>query len=400
MTQPLSTNASRTTVAQPRNHLPLAEDFLLWPPALQVYGFRIVDKLFASRVIECGSKSLEWQRGVELDVRYQSCGRDRSTSEFMDRNRVVGLLVIQDGVIRLERYGLGLCEHDRWSTMSTVKSMTAMLVGCAVQDGVMQLDDRISKFLPMLTGSAYDSVRVKDVLTMSSGVAWSEAYDDKNSDVNRYSKSLADKMPGGVLAMMRQLKSEHAPGTRWRYNTGDTYILGAAISAATGCTLAQYMSDKIWKPCGMEYDGFYTLESENGQEIGGSRAGMTLRDFGRFAQFVQHGGVVHGVRVLPERWVEDSASMAFKFTEDDKNQSPKLRSGGLEGYGYSWWIDGDGAMIANGFAGQRIYINRAENVVMITLSAFPQPGYVGTAEHDHYAEVVRYTVATREALRS
>ena len=71
--------------------------------------------------------------------------------------------------------------------------------------------------------------------------------------------------------------------------------------------LADYMSEKIWQPAGMECDGFYTLESEGGQEIGGSRAGMVLRDFGRFGLFVLNDGVIDGSRVLPEGWVEAAA---------------------------------------------------------------------------------------------
>lgn len=392
------TPASEVLAAQPRRHLPRAEDFLLWPPALQVYGFRIVDQLFASRPIRRGAQARPWVRGAEVEVQYRSGERVRGIDDFMDRNRVAGLLVIKDGCIRLERYGLGLAESDRWSTMSTVKSMTAMLVGAAVHDGALRLDDRISSLLPALAGSAYDAVSVRDVLTMSSGVVWSEVYEDKQSDVNRYSKSLADKVPGGVLALMRTLQPAHEPGKHWHYNTGDTYVLGAVLSAATGRKLADYMSEKVWVPCGMEFDGFYTLESDDGQEIGGSRAGLALRDFGRFAQFVLDDGIVDGQRILPAGWVEAAGQMAFRFTERNKDESPKLRSGGLEGYGYSWWIDSDGAMIANGFAGQRIYINRAERLAIITLSAFPQAGYIGPAEHDHYAEVVCLTRGLRAAL--
>jgi CubicO group peptidase (beta-lactamase class C family) len=398
MTNTLSPSDSTSAVAIPRRHLPRAEDFLLWPPALQVYGFRIVDQLFASRTIRRGPVAKPLDRGPEVDVHYHAAGREFGIDDFMDRNRLAGLLVLHDGRVRLERYGLGLQESDRWSTMSTVKSMTAMLVGAAVHDGAMRLDDRISRFLPALANSAYEQVSVRDVMTMASGVAWVEAYDDKQSDVNRYSKSLADKVPGGVLAMMRELLAAHPPGAHWNYNTGDTYVLGAALSAATGRTLADYMSEKIWQPCGMEFDAFYTLESEAGQEIGGSRAGVALRDFGRFAGFVLDDGVVQGERVLPAGWVDAAGSMAFRFTEQDKCQLPRLRSGALEGYGYSWWIDGNGAMIANGFAGQRIYINRAERLVMVTLGAFPQRPYIGPGEHDHYAEVVLFTDALRAAL--
>jgi CubicO group peptidase (beta-lactamase class C family) len=205
----------------------------------------------------------------------------------MDRNSVAGLLVARDGKVLLERYGLGLQPGERWSTMSTVKSMTGMLVGAAVRDGAIgAIDDLVVRYLPQLEGSGYARATVRHLMTMSSGVGWSEVYTDKNSDVNRYSKSLADKVPGGVLQMLREVPALHEPGTHWHYNTGDTFLLGCVLCAATGRTLADFMAQTVWKPCGMEDEAYYTLESEGGQEIAGSRAGMSLRDLARFAMLV------------------------------------------------------------------------------------------------------------------
>jgi len=195
--------------------------------------------------------------------------------EYIDRANVAGLLVIKEDKIVLERYALGLQENVRWSSMSTIKSLTSTLVGAALQAGaIASLDDTVSRYIPALRGSAYDAVTVRNLLTMSSGVRWTEDYTDRGSDVNRYSKSLGDKVPGGVLALMRSLKAEHKPGSCFNYNTGDTYVLGSLISAATGKTLADYMSETIWSRLGMEFDAFYTLESDGGQEIGGSRGQM------------------------------------------------------------------------------------------------------------------------------
>ncbi len=218
-----------------------------------------------------------------------------ASTAYMDRANVAGLLVIRHEKIVLERYSLGLEENVRWSSMSMIKSLTATLVGAALQQGaIASLDDAVSKYIPALRGCAYDAVTIRNLITMSSGVRWNEDYTDRNSDVNRYSKSLGDKIPGGVLALMRSLKAEHRPGSQFNYNTGDTYVLGSLISAATGKTLADYMSEMIWSRLGMEFDAFYTLESEAGQEIGGSRAGIALRDFGRFGVFLLRNGVIDG----------------------------------------------------------------------------------------------------------
>ena len=357
------------------------------PPAIQPYAYRIVDQLFAHRMIRRRPAARALPRGAEIDPRYAVDGREYDVASFMDRNVIAGLLVIRHGKVVLERYGLGLREHDRWSTMSTVKSMTAMLVGAAIHDGAIgSIDDPLTKYLPALRQSAYEGVTLRHVMTMSSGVRWTEVYPDRNSDVNRYSKSLADKVPGGVLKLMASLPRAAAPGTTFLYNSGDTYLLGAALTEAVGKPLADYMSEKVWQPAGMECDAFYTLESDGGQEIGGSRAGMVLRDFGRFAEFVRNDGVIDGKRVLPEGWVEAAATPAFEL------ESPPVVD--ITHYGYSWWL-GRGVMAALGHAGQRIDIFRDEGLVVVTLAAFPQPPYVPATDHNRRNEVAAFTQAVR-----
>lgn len=373
------------TTALPRTHLPRGEDFLLWSPCLQSYGYRIVDQLFATRTIHRGDAIRASRRGTELALDYRHQGEARSVEAFMDRNSVAGLLVVRDGQVVLERYGLGLRPGERWSTMSTVKSMTAILVGAAIRDGAIgDVDDPVVRYLPQLRDSGYASVTVRQLMTMSSGVAWSEDYGDKGSDVNRYSKSLADKVPGGVLRMLQAAPARHVPGTTWHYNTGDTYLLGCVLCAATGRPLADYMSDTVWKPCGMEDDAFYTLESEGGQEIAGSRAGMSLRDLGRFAWLIAADGVLDGHRILPAGWVDAVARRAFDIP---RAFHPSRLSLGLTGYGLGWWLDDDGAMMAMGHSGQRLYVHRAEKLAVVQLAAYPEPRYASAQEHDRDAEL-------------
>lgn len=368
-------------ISQPQEILPKADEFLFWPPSAQVWGYRIVDRLFATRTIERGAITRVLPHGMAIEPRCQAGELSLGVADFMRRNHTAGLLVLHKGRIVLEHYGLGLRESERWSTMSTVKSMTAMLVGAAVKDGTIgSLDDSIVRYLPALRDSAYDDVTVHHLLTMSSGTRWTEDYTDPQSDVNRYSKSLADKVPGGVLQMMRRLPRDHAPGRVFQYNTGDTYLLGALVCAAARKSLAAYMSEKIWRPCGMEFNAFYTLESEGGQEIGGSRAGMALRDIARFGEFVLQDGFIDGVRVLPEGWVDATSQSYFAVVE------PRFCKYGVSGYGYSWWIGADGTMNAIGHAGQRIHIDRPNQLVVVILSALPQPPYATDRDADSTAE--------------
>jgi CubicO group peptidase (beta-lactamase class C family) len=368
--------------ANPAAHLPRAGDFLLYPPTIQPWGYRIVDSLFAHRVIPRG-RPKPWPRRAEVG--------GLEVDGFMERNFLAGLLVIKDGAVRLERYGLGLAEGDRWTTMSTVKSLTAVLVGAAIRDGAIgSVEAPVTRFLPELRGTAYDDVTLEHLMTMSSGTAWTEVYADPDCDVNRYSRSLADKVPGGVLRMMAGLRRAQPPGSGFLYNSGDTFLLGACLTRAVGRPLADYLSARIWQPAGMEFDAFYTLESDGGQEIGGSRAGMALRDFGRLAQLVLDDGVIAGQRVLPEGWVAEMATPRFA--------APQPCPPGIHHYGYCWWL-GDGLMSAVGFAGQRIDILRDEGLAMVTLGAFPQPPHVPLEqERAHRQAVVDFLGAVRQSL--
>jgi CubicO group peptidase (beta-lactamase class C family) len=386
-------------IALPQQNLPPADQFLYWPPQFQVCGYRMLDQLFATRPVLRGERVALLPRGLALTaLHYDSGGRSRTIDEFMLHNVVAGLLVIKDGQIRLERYGLGLRDADRWSTMSTVKSISAMLLGAAVQDGAIDSIDRsIEHYLPQLRGSGYQGVSIRHLLTMTACVNWSEDYADPQSDVNRYSASLAHQVPGGVMAQLQKVRRTAEPGSRWQYNTGNSYLLGCVLRAAIGEPLADYLSRKFWQPLGMEFDAFYTLENDGGQEIAGSRAGMALRDIGRFAKFVLDDGIIDDTRVLPPGWVDAALSPAYRFTDDEEAFGP-IRANRLIGYGYSWWIDRDGAAVAIGFAGQRIYINRREQLAIVTLSAFPQAPHVPLPLPDREHEVVLLTNAIRQSL--
>lgn len=381
--------------AAPVAHLPQAGDFLLWPPTIQPWGYRIVDRLFAHRTVPRGAgPAPPWARGPEIAPRYAAGGREHGVAEFLDRNLIAGLLVVQDGRIVLERYGLGLGEADRWSTMSTVKSLTALLVGAAVRDGAIDsVDTPATRFLPELSGTAYAGVTLAQLMAMASGVAWDETYADPDSDVNRYSRSLADKVPGGVLRIMAALPRRHPPGTVFNYNSGDTFLLGAALTRAVGRPLAEYLSERIWRPAGMEFDAFYTLESEGGQEIAGSRAGMALRDFGRLAQLVLEDGVLPGGgRAWPEGWIDAVATPRFAV---DRPNAP-----GIDAYGWCWWLGEAGRrMSALGFAGQRVDVFRAERLAVVTLAAFPQAPHVAPeVDVAHRREVAAFTEAVRRMV--
>lgn len=345
----------------------LGRDKLLWSPHVQPEGYRSLHKIFATRRIAKAARPSTLPRAErELQIAYRDGERDETLEDFLEREYVAGLLVLKGGRIMLERYRLGFTEEDHWTSMSVVKSMTSVLVGCALKDGIFpNLDVQLTRYMPEFTGSGYDGVSLRHLLMMTSGVRWNENYVDPRSDVNEhYEKVIADRTPGAIVAHLRTLERIHEPGSHFHYNTGDTYLIGCMLNRASGKYMADYFSERIWSRIGTEGDAYYMLDSDDGQEVAGSSANARLRDYGRFGLFCLADGVADGERILPEGWIAEST-----------RPSAPGYSGTGGGYGYQWWVNEDGSYVARGFAGQLIYINPARQVVITLLSCLPFRAY-------------------------
>ena len=352
---------------------------------IQVNTFRNIDRLFPVRAIRRGTSvySLSASASPLQNIQFTSDGKHSDLYDYVSLNRVSGLLVIKDGTIAFETYQLGNHENTRWMSMSIVKSITATLIGAAVKDGhIRSIDDPLTRYLPQLSGSAYEGVSVRNLLQMTSGVQWDETYTDPNSDRRRMLELQLAQQPGGVLALMARLPRAAMPGSRWNYSTGETHVAGALLRAAVRRPLAEYLSDRIWARFGMESDATWWLESPDGLEVGGSGLSATLRDYGRFGLFLAEGGRAGGEQILPDGWVRDAGS-------------PKMVDGKLIDYGYMLWPIAhapdtihDGAFEAVGIFGQHVYINPKEQVVVVVWGALPKPtGRETVNDEDFFAAV-------------
>jgi CubicO group peptidase (beta-lactamase class C family) len=122
--------------------------------------------------------------------------------------------------------------------MSTAKSITATLVGAALHDGAIGcLDDACEQYLPRLRGSAYEGVTTRNLLRMCSSAAWREDNDaDGRSDAFRLSKAMVSRRPGSVLDLLCELPRAQPQGVVFNYSTGESYLIGALVAAATSPT--------------------------------------------------------------------------------------------------------------------------------------------------------------------
>jgi len=365
-----------------------ADNLLDTTPSNQAATYRHVDRIAATRVVSRGGSVLNLPaHATPLDaLQYEFGGQTLSVADYMQRNRTSGLLVLQGGAVALERYGMGSDAASRWTTFSVAKSVTSTLVGAAVADGsIASLDDRVTRYLPALNGTAYADNTIRELMRMSSGVRWDETYSATgDSDIARLSQAVRANRPGAMLELMASRPRDAAPGSVFNYSTGESFVLGAVVAAATGANLSDYLSDRVWQRAGMEADAYWLLEAEGGLEMGGDNLSATLRDYGRLGRFLMHGAEA----VLPSGWMALAGQPDNAVTDHGQ-----LYAGYPLGYGYQWWSFPrgpsalpymDGAFTAEGIFGQFIYIDTQRDMVAVVLSAWPA-AWVDAAEYETYA---------------
>jgi CubicO group peptidase (beta-lactamase class C family) len=353
-----------TTPNQPTNaqELGARDNLLFWTPAQQQYSYRNMELIFPTRAISrtMGSPQPLYElTSAPLDLatlRYTFQGASYSLDDFIARNRVAGLIVVKDGRILLERYSFGHSAASKWTSFSVAKSVTSLLVGAAVRDGYLTLDDALTQYLPQLRNTAYDGVSIRQLMQMSSGVAWNEDYDDPSSDIARYGASMRSSGTAGLIAYMAALPRIATPGTRFNYNTGETHLVGAALRVALNQNLSTYLSEKIWSKFAMESDALWVLATENGDELAGCCISATLRDYARLGIFaMRNGALQNGLAVLPDGWMQQSTTPAPTASD----------------YGFLWWLTGSGNYAASGIFGQTIQVYPQQNTVIAMQSFWP-----------------------------
>jgi CubicO group peptidase (beta-lactamase class C family) len=354
-------------------------------PELAVQTFRNIDRLFPTRaIIPAETPRALPPSGRMLTKLLVPLGDSTlSVEQYLEHNRVAAVLVLHEGRIAYERYRYGNGPRTRWMSMSVAKSVTSTLIGAALRDGsITSLDDAVTQYVPALAGSAYDGVTVRQVLTMTSGVRWSERYTDPTSDRRRLLEAQIAQQPGGALAVMRALPRAAAPGSVNTYSTGETQIAGEIVRAAVGRPLADYLSDRIWTPAGMADTARWWLDSPDGVEIGGSGISATLRDYARFGQFILDDGIIGTDTVLPRGWVREATAPIT------------LTTGKTIDYGYLWWPATtesgrrDDAFSAVGIHGQLLYVNPAARVVIVSWGAHSAPGGGDDAAEQAFIDAV------------
>jgi len=318
-----------------------------------VSNFSHMDRAFLTTPVMRGSgpvSALPTGSTMTLPAETDAWVKDRS---------VTSLLVMKAGEIRYESYHLNTRAEDRRISWSVAKSYLSALFGVLLDEGaIASLDDPVTKYAPLLKGSAYDGASIRNVLNMASGVTFDEDYLDYDSDINRMGREVA---LGGTLDQFTADLSETfvSPGERWQYVSIDTHVIGMVIRGATGKSIASLLQDRIIAPLGLEQDIYYVTDGEGVAFVLGG-LNITTRDYARFGLMIEQDGQYNGQQVIPADWIAASTT-----------PSAPTKPGKI-GYGYQWWIPVGaeaGEFMARGVYGQYIYIDQTRDVVIVSTAA-------------------------------
>ncbi|PUE35814.1 serine hydrolase [Limnohabitans sp. Jir72] len=316
----------------------------------------------------------------DLDaVSFVPLGKDTpmTWAQAFDANYTDGVVVLHKGRIVYERYAGALRPEGQHISMSVTKSFFGTLGAMLVAEGKLDENAPVSRYVPELKDSAFGDATIRQVLDMRTGLKYSENYLDPNAEIWQHTRA------GGVLPrppgyqgpqtfyeFLQTVKKEGEHGGSFAYKTVNSDALGWVIRRATGQSIGQLLSERIWSRLGMEQDAYFTVDSV-GNEFAGGGLNAGLRDMARFGEMMRNQGKFNGQQIIPAAVVQDIAKGG------DKSAFPQATFPTLPGWSYRnmWWVSNNehGAYSARGIHGQAIYIDPKAEMVIVRFASHPMP---------------------------
>ena len=324
-----------------------------------VWTYSHFDEIIPSRKVAKPAVARELKRAAKEPAGFDYEG-------YLKANRATGLLLLQGDTILLERYQYERKPEHRFTSMSMAKTVVAMLVGIAIEEGkIKSVDDLAAQYVPELKGAPYGGTRLRHLLTMSSGVKFTERYDG-NDDVSVLGrKTFGQQGPGGADTVATFTERARPEGDRFSYASAETQVLGLVLRAAVGRNLSEYLSEKIWQPMGAEGDAAWNID-RGGYETGFAGLNATLRDWGRLGLLLANDGALDGRQIIPAAWVRAATT---------PESSHLSRVNPWFGYGYqTWLIVGGGRSFAlRGVRGQTVFVDPDLKLVLVNTNVHATP---------------------------
>ena len=305
-----------------------------------------------------------------LEAEIHGAGRTRDLATWVGETHSTSLLVLDGalgaGTVVHEWYAEGVRPDSLLLGASMTKSALAHLVGIAVADGALRLDDPVVRHLPELAGSGFAGCTVEHLLTMTSGTAWVEDHRDADGPATRLVRSFLGEGEDS-RALLLEVAPQDPPGTRWEYSTADSQVLDWVRERATGSTYVEAMG-ALWERLGCVVDAAVSVDPE-GVALAGGGLAACAEDWLRLAA-LQLDGTAYDETVLDAEWVATSSRPSRPFTAPGRLPSSITTHAGFGGH---WWpLDTTGRRVtSDGSRGQFGYVDRDLGVAVVKTSAWP-----------------------------
>jgi len=310
----------------------------------------------------------------DLDELPFACeGASTTLARHLDDAYADGFLVIKDGAIVFERYFNEMTERTLHLSQSMAKSVTGMVFGILAGRGLIDPLRLVTDYLPELAETGWNGATLQQVLDMTTGVRFDEAYDNPYSDIGQADVACGWKpapagsdpsfrWPANMWELILRLRETTRPhGAAFEYRSIETDVLAFAMERATGKRLPQLVSEELWQKIGAEESGCFTVDSA-GYALADGGFNATLRDYGRFGQLILDGGR----DIIPADWIEATRTGLHGpvFNEAFPYGS----------YKNQFWIEDaqSRALMCRGVFGQLIHISFEHRMVTVKLSTYPE----------------------------
>ncbi|MCF8298331.1 MAG: beta-lactamase family protein [Saprospiraceae bacterium] len=336
-------------------------------------------EIFNSHIVQSGAYQ-PWK----ISKDYNNKNLSDSIIQEIEKYKTTSFLVIQNNKIIHEQYWDGKDEKSVANCFSVTKSIVSLLVGAAISEGkIKSVEQFVYEYIPEFSEGLKKKIKIKHLLNMSSGIDWDESYS------NLFSETTKLYYGNKIKKMVYNLDMKTEPGTLHNYNSANTQILSYVLEKATGMTISDYASEKLWKPLGARYNASWSLDDEAGDERAFCCFNSNARDFARLGQLMLDSGKWKGKQLINQDYLLESIKAANEL-KDEKGNSVYY-------YGYSWWIaDYRGMKInyARGVLGQYIFTVPEKNAVIVRI------GHKKSIEYLNYhpLDVYTYLDAAMEVL--
>ena len=316
--------------------------------------------------------------------------------QSLDANCTDGILVLHRGRIVHERYFGVLTPERQHIAFSVTKSFVGTIAATLISEGALDEGASVAKYVPELKDSGFGDATIRQLLDMTTGMKYSEHYDDSNSPVWAFSRANGFlprppdyNGPATSYAYLQTVAKEYPHGERFDYKTINTDALAWVVSRVAGKPLSEVLRERLWSRLGVEQDAYFTVDTA-GTEFAGGGLNLTLRDLARFGEMMRLNGRYNGKQIIPAAAIDDIRKGG------NAEQFAKAGYKTLPGWSYRnmWWVshNSHGAFTARGVHGQLIYIDPKAEMVIVRFASHPLaananldptslPAYEALAEH-------------------